>query len=268
MLSIAFIDQACLKKEEEKAMSLHEEMRMNELEIEMNSLEISECGLEASKTRELDSEFWTEPDHISDIPRFDELDLEELIRVGIVDDELIDDSVGEDAYKDDLYMAMPMPVRGKTIGERAVRLAIRQKGYREQGGPDCNKFSRYFGHRCQPWCADFVSWALDAAGHQNKQLPWDNPSLVTSIYAWGKKHRSLVEAPRPGDIFLIRNKRASHAGFVVSVQASRGTFTSIEGNTMRGKDRRLLWVWSHRREMKRFKFVRPTSLEMRHPPYK
>jgi hypothetical protein len=90
---------------------------------------------------------------------------------------------------------------------------------------NCQPYSRYFGKGCQPWCADFVSWAIDSVD-RNKVVPWGNPSTATSIYNWASKTGRFVRTPRPGDIFIIKGQ---HTGFVKL--ASGGTFTTVEGNT-------------------------------------
>jgi hypothetical protein len=122
--------------------------------------------------------------------------------------------------------------------ERAVRAALRQAGYKETP-VNCNQFSRYFGKRCQFWCADFVSWAFDSTGNKDKKLPWKNPSSVASILEWAKNTNHLLkrtDKPQRGDIFLIRKIKdgkvlASHTGLIVSVASDGKTFVTVEGNT-------------------------------------
>lgn len=117
----------------------------------------------------------------------------------------------------------------KNFRQLALQQALKQVGYKEQPlGSNCNKFSRYFGKGCQPWCADFVSWAFDSTGNRNKRVDWGNPSAVVSILQWAKRTHHVVKTPKPGDIFLINRNGVSHTGLVRSV--GRGTFTTVEGN--------------------------------------
>lgn len=114
----------------------------------------------------------------------------------------------------------------KTQGELALKRAMSQLGYREGAG-NCNKFSKYFGKGCQPWCADFVSWAFDRDG--NKKIPWGYPSTVSSIYNWGKRNNRIVKSPRPGDIVILKSSGAlSHTGIVRYVKGSK--YGTVEGN--------------------------------------
>ncbi len=140
----------------------------------------------------------------------------------------------------------------KNFRQRAVQQALGQVGYKEHPlGSNCNKFSRYLGKGCQPWCADFVSWAFDSTGNHNKRVDWGNPSAVASILQWAKSKKHLVTTPQPGDIFLEIGNGVSHTGLVRSV--GRGTFTTVEGNSSNK-------VRSVKRTLsKRYRFVRVPS---------
>ena len=134
---------------------------------------------------------------------------------------------------------------------RALAQAKTQIGYKDTpAGSNCNNFSRYFDRGCQPWCADFVSWAFDWQGNKDKKVRWNNPSTVASILAWAKKNNHLVTSPQPGDIFLIKTRSASHTGFVRTVNAETGKFTTVEGNTSTDN------VSSGQRTISRYQFVR------------
>jgi CHAP domain len=127
--------------------------------------------------------------------------------------------------------ASELKVAYKTRGQRALKRALPQIGYKENPfGSNCNKFSRYFGKGCIPWCSIFVSWAFDLNG--DKKLPWGNVSAVSSILDWGRKKGHIVRVPRPGDIFILKGSGQSHTGIVRSV--SGRTFTTVEGNASNG----------------------------------
>jgi hypothetical protein len=177
---------------------------------------------------------------------------------------LVEDGAGEPARNDELLATAaalldpePAPsggvVRPRTLGERAVALALTQRGFTEEpGGENRNPYSRYFGYGPQKWCADFVSWAVDRCGNRDHAVPWGYPSGVAGITAWARSTGRLKTAPASGDIFTYKN--GGHTGFVVSVSGDR--FRTIEGNTG-GPDGRIAWVWGHtRRNDGTYHFVR------------
>lgn len=144
-------------------------------------------------------------------------------------DAAIERLVNEDIIEEVPVSQQEFLAATKNFRQRALQQALKQVGYKEQpNGSNCNKFSRYFGKGCQPWCADFVSWAFDSTGNHNARVDWGNPSAVASILAWAKRTHHLVKTPQPGDIFLINRNGVSHTGLVRSV--GRGTFTTVEGN--------------------------------------
>jgi hypothetical protein len=131
----------------------------------------------------------------------------------------------EKSDSEELYKPAPEGTGAKTKGDQALKRALTKAGYQETGN-NCNIFSKYFGKGCQPWCADFVSWSFDGDG--NKQVPWGYPSTVSSILNWGKSKGHIVKTPRPGDIFILKDKNRSHTGIVRYVKGSK--YGTIEGN--------------------------------------
>lgn len=118
--------------------------------------------------------------------------------------------------------------RRLTYAQKALNAAISQIGRGETPpGSNCQPYSRYFGKRCQAWCADFVSWAVDSVD-RTKAVPWGHPSTTSSIYNWALRNKRFVRTPRLGDIFI---KKGRHTGLVRSVSLRSGTFTTVEGNT-------------------------------------
>ena len=138
-------------------------------------------------------------------------------------------------------------------GWRAVMAALTQKGMKERGcGTNDNPYSRYFGKGPQAWCADFVSWAFDSTGNQDRKVPWGPPSLVSNITSWGSRTNNLIRGPRAGCIFTYNN--GQHTGLVVRLEAGR--FLTVEGNTS-GPDGTVCWVWTHARtDNGQYSFVR------------
>lgn len=147
-----------------------------------------------------------------------------------------------------------------TWRERALREAITQIGYHERSGNNCNKFSDYFHKPCEPWAADFISWAFDYTGRRTKHLPWSNPSSVTSIIAWANAKRGrIVSSPQRGDLFAYTN--GANIGFVRTVNGRN--FTSFEGNTSRPGYEGGRWVWSHTRAVQgSYYFIRVQQVDM------
>ncbi|MFZ1109873.1 MAG: CHAP domain-containing protein [Rhodomicrobium sp.] len=76
-----------------------------------------------------------------------------------------------------------------------------------------------------PWCADFVSFVLRAAGRK----PLAN-RLAASALAYGPREPT----PTPGDLVVMRTRRGAygHVGIVIAVD--RATVEIVSGN------------WSHR----------------------
>jgi hypothetical protein len=145
----------------------------------------------------------------------------------------VDDSQLEKLINRDVTGEMGAPsdtelkAASKSKGQKALKRALTQIGYAEKSD-NCNKFSRYFRKSCQAWCADFVSWAFD--GNGNRKLPWANVSAVSGILDWGRRTHNTVKSPRVGDIFILKGVNISHTGIVRSVNAKKGTFSTVEGN--------------------------------------
>lgn len=158
-----------------------------------------------------------------------ETSLEQLVNQDAVEAPLPESEIQQAAEE----LKNPELVRRLTLPELALRRAKTQLGKTETPpGSNCQPYSRYFGHGCIRWCADFVSWAIDTtdsthSGHHNKKLPWKNPAQVASILAWGREGH-IVEVPKPGDIFILKGGGQSHTGFVDKVEGKH--FTTVEGN--------------------------------------
>jgi CHAP domain len=156
-----------------------------------------------------------------------------------IEDLLADDAEGE---ADDEAGGAAPPISKHQ--KKALRLALTQKGVGETpAGSNDNIYSAHFGFGAQFWCADFVGWALDKTGNEDKEVPWGYPSAVKNILAWGQRNELLRHNPRKGDIFIL--KPHSHTGLVTSADGTR--FTTIEGNTT-GATGEAIYVASHERD--------------------
>ncbi len=117
---------------------------------------------------------------------------------------------------------------------QAMKLALSQKGIIERPfgsneGTPLDRYVRWFypGEGPVPWCAAFVSWAIDMTDNKNHRAPWSNPLYVGSIHDWGAAppHDRLAHNPAPCDIVGWGDH---HVGFVTGV--SKGCISTVEGN--------------------------------------
>src|SRR5664279_452048 len=105
-----------------------------------------------------------------------------------------------------------------TTPAQIVKLAESQIGIHEDpAGSNHQKFGVWAGLDRNPWCAMFVSWVFDHAGHT---LPAINFSrgywAVASGAAWAQSHGMWVGSGSravPGDIVIFT---FSHTGIVLS----------------------------------------------------
>lgn len=117
---------------------------------------------------------------------------------------------------------------------RAMRLAKTQLGVKESGCDNCgtpqSRYTRHFYPNMgpQPWCAFFVSWAIDMTDNNNGKVPWSNPGYVATVFEWMRAKGRVVSAPQPCDMFMKGD--LSHMGLVTSVNPKTGSFRTIEGN--------------------------------------
>ena len=75
-----------------------------------------------------------------------------------------------------------------------------------------------------PWCASFVNWSLEQAGHRGT-----DSAAAISWASWGDRVNGLGNAHN-GDVVVIRNKASgqNHVGFFVS--GGDGRVTLLGGN--------------------------------------
>lgn len=122
------------------------------------------------------------------------------------------------------------PVDGSGIVEIARRLAasgIAEVPPGSNRGPGVDAFTL---GTAEPWCADFVSWVLRAAGRpftggaDGWRLPWTG-SVRDWFAARGRFRERLVADPAPGDVVWFRH---GHVGIVVGVDGT--SLETVEGN--------------------------------------
>ena len=92
-----------------------------------------------------------------------------------------------------------------------------------------NFFSTYWHKGRQPWCADFVTWALDQAQALDVPQSSYTPTLAQSY----RDARRWGEAPVVGAVVFFQwpgMGRIAHVGLVESIRPD-GSIVTVEGNT-------------------------------------
>lgn len=114
------------------------------------------------------------------------------------------------------------------VAEQLLALGVREEPVGSNGGPLVLQLTD--GHR-EPWCADFVSWVLRAAGRPftggasgGWRLAW-TPDVRAWFSTRGRYRERLVADPAPGDVVWFGH---GHVGFVRHVEPA--LLETIEGN--------------------------------------
>ncbi|WP_291907326.1 peptidoglycan-binding protein [Chitinophaga sp. CB10] len=125
---------------------------------------------------------------------------------------------------------------------KIIAVAAAEKGNTETPpGSNRTKYGKWYGLDGYAWCAIFVSYVYDKAGHPLE--PIDSPKGFQgcqSGYNYWKKNNRLVTSPQEGDIVLYDwtgKGVCNHTGiFVKWLNAERTSFQAWEGNTATGND--------------------------------
>ncbi len=116
-----------------------------------------------------------------------------------------------------------------------------QVGVKENpAGSNNTEYGVWYGINHQPWCAIFVSWVYDQAGHPLGKINGPNgyASCQDGFNHW-KASGELTNNPQPGDIVLFDwtgDGHCDHTGIFVSWIEEGKTLNTIEGNTSEGND--------------------------------
>ncbi|MBS1511133.1 MAG: peptidoglycan-binding protein [Bacteroidetes bacterium] len=109
--------------------------------------------------------------------------------------------------------------------------------------PNSNKtkYGKWYGLDGVKWCAIFVSWVYDHAGHHMERIDTVNGyQSCQSGYNFWKRNGCLVKDPQPGDVVLYDwggDGVCDHTGiFVQWVDAEKTMLMAWEGNTEQGND--------------------------------
>jgi peptidoglycan hydrolase-like protein with peptidoglycan-binding domain len=97
------------------------------------------------------------------------------------------------------------------------------------------KYGKWYGLNGVAWCAMFVSWVYNRAGHPLGKIDDENGyRYCPSAYNFWKAHNRLTTDPQMGDIVLFDwtgDGKCDHTGIFVAWKTPGKTFTSWEGNT-------------------------------------
>ncbi|WP_051324069.1 NHLP-related RiPP peptide [Candidatus Solirubrobacter pratensis] len=140
--------------------------------------------------------------------------------------------------------AAPAPAGGggSSLGAAALSVAQSQRGVRETGGANTGPQVDQFLAAAKvapgnPWCASFVTWSLEQAGHKMPGGGWAAVSTWVRNAEQGNGGLKVVSAEeaRPGDIVAYDwggqddFGADGHIGFLDS-NVKDGQFTALEGN--------------------------------------
>ena len=125
----------------------------------------------------------------------------------------------------------------------AMKAAVSQLGVHERApnaGPEVDQYLAAAGAGSgNPWCAGFVSWSMQQAGHELPGTGWAAVSHWVSTAQAGEHGMQIVSAAdaRPGDVVAYDWGGGSdfsadgHIGLLESEVSGDGRFVAIEGNT-------------------------------------
>ena len=137
--------------------------------------------------------------------------------------------------------AAATPGGGSALGAEALKVAQTQLGVHEQGTNTGAEVDKYLAAAKvapgNPWCASFVTWALEKAGRKMDGTGWAAVQTWVRNAEAGKNDLKIVSAEdaRPGDIAAYDWGHQDdfgadgHIGFVAS-DVKGGKFTALEGN--------------------------------------
>lgn len=150
---------------------------------------------------------------------------------------------------------------------KIIEIAHSQLGVSENP-PNSNRtiYGKWYGFDGYAWCAMFVSWVFDQAGHPLGHIDDDKGYRdCNSAYWKWKASKELTNDPEIGDIVLFDwegDGKCNHTGiFHEWADANKKTFWSYEGNTSTSDDSNGGKVMCRKRYVTMVKaFVKPKVL--------
>lgn len=148
---------------------------------------------------------------------------------------------------------------------KIIEIAEKEIGYKEDPA-DSNKtkYGKWFGFDGVAWCAMFVSWVYDQAGHPLGNIGYKKgyAGCQTGINYF-KKKGLIVTEPKEGDIVFFDwngDGRYDHTGIFVKT-LDKNYFETIEGNTAINNQSNGGQVMRRKRAFKNVVFARPFSMD-------
>mgnify|MGYP000327127092 FL=1 len=152
-------------------------------------------------------------------------------------------SFGEFLNEKQFDLSDPSTAGDVLAGVLAANRQVKEQPRGKNQGPEVDKYLKSVDLKSGlPWCAAFVYYIFSELSKRLSQpnplpktggvmLHWETaPADVKIKIADARTNPSLI---KPGQIFIMTRpgRGAGHTGIVISSDPSKGTFTSIEGNT-------------------------------------
>jgi peptidoglycan hydrolase-like protein with peptidoglycan-binding domain len=120
-------------------------------------------------------------------------------------------------------------------------IAEKENGTREfPVSSNKTKYGEWYGLNGAPWCAIFVSWVFDQAGHPLGHIDTSRGfQYCPSAFNYWKSNNCLTESPQPADIVIFDwngDGTCDHTGIFIKWIEQGKTFQTWEGNTALGND--------------------------------
>ena len=126
--------------------------------------------------------------------------------------------------------------------QKILEVAAAEDGTKESPpNSNKNKYGEWYGLNGVKWCAIFVSWVYDHAGHPLEHIDTARGyQSCQSGYNFSKRNNRITKDPQPGDIVLYdwgSDGVCDHTGiFIKWIDADKTDFQAWEGNTEKGND--------------------------------
>jgi hypothetical protein len=152
-------------------------------------------------------------------------------------------SFGEFLNEKQFDLSDPSTAGDVLAGVIAANGKVKEQPKGANSGPEVNRYLKSVGlDSGLPWCAAFVYYIFSELSRRLNQ-PNPLPKTGGVMQHWSSapadvkidiaKARSNPNLIKPGQIFIMSRpgRGLGHTGIVIGVDPSKGTFTSIEGNT-------------------------------------
>lgn len=119
---------------------------------------------------------------------------------------------------------------------KILDIAKSQNGVKEKpANSNLQKYGAWYGMNGVPWCAIWVSWVYNTAGHPLGHIDSEKGyHYVPSAYNHWRGALKLTSVPKPADIVLYDwnfDKLGDHTGIFVRWVVPNKSFYAWEGNT-------------------------------------